>query len=197
MSGIDNSKSWREPALSQLIFAILLKHAKETRRPLSEIVENYPILLGPVPTDLRGKIRYFESAERLFGDLVTFHSGPSVFESKGNQRKLLILRYFSERDSATTLNVSSNLSMSLTNASERLRRYYEQSLLTRRPLGRRRRGRQTMVYKLTKAGRRRLAFLEKTVKFKRTETYESKRYRIHQLIMKKIVTDLRQQLASL
>ena len=108
----------------------------------------------------------------------------------------MVLRYFSERDRSTSLDVSSDLNLSLTNASERLRRYYKQGLLTRRAVDGRRRGRRTMVYKLTEAGRRRLAFLEKTVKFKRTETYESKRYRIHQLTMKKMVMDLRQQLAS-
>ena len=196
MSDMDKATSWRERAWGRLIFVILLRHAKETGRPLFEVAADYPILLGSVPTDLRGRIRYFEIAEELFEDLATFHSGPSVFESKGNQRKISILSYFSERDCATSLDVSSDLKVSLTNASERLRRYYKQGLLARRAVERRRRGRRTMVYKLTEAGRRRLTFLGKTVKFKRTETYESKRYRIRQLMMKKIVIDLRQQLAS-
>ena len=176
-------------------FVILGGYAKETGRPFSEVAREYAILLRPW-TDVKGRIIYLESFARLFGDLATSYKGPPVFESKGNQRKLLILRYFSARDRATSLNVSSDMNLSLTNASERLRRYYKQGLLTRRPLGRRRRGRQTMVYELTEAGRRRLSFLEKNVKFKRTETHESKKYRFYQLMMKKIVRDLRQQLAS-
>jgi DNA-binding MarR family transcriptional regulator len=165
-------------------------------RPFSEVEKEYPILLEPAPTDLEGRIRYFESSARLFGDLATFHSGPQVFESKGNQRKLLILRYFSERDCATSLDVSSDLKLSLTNASERLRRYYKQGLLARRALDGRRRGRRTMVYKLIETGRKRLTFLEKTVKFERTETYESKKYRSRQLMMEKIVRTLCQRQAS-
>ena len=143
-----------------------------------------------------GNIRYLDSLARLHGDLATSYSGPPVCESKGNQRKLLILRYFSGRDRATSLDVSSDLKLSLTNASEQLRRYYKQALLTRRALVRKRRGRRTMVYKLTEAGRRRLAFLEKTVKFKRTETHASRKYRSRQLMMEKVVGDLRQRLAS-
>jgi len=181
--------------MARSAFIILGEYAKMTGRPFSEVVAEYPILLEPVPTDVKGMIRYFESFERLFGDLATFHSGP-VFEGKGNQRKLLILRCFSERDGATSLDVSSDMNLSLTNASERLRRYYKQGLLTRIARDGRRRGRRTMVYRLTEAGRRRLAFLEKNVKFKRTETDASKRYRIYQLMMKKMVMDLRQQPAS-
>lgn len=115
-----------------------------------------------MPTDVNGRIRYFESSARLFEDLATFYSGPPVFESKRNQRKLLIFRYFSERDCATSLDVSSDLKLSLTNASERLRRYYKQGLLARRALDGRRPGRRTMVYNLTENGRKRLSFLEKT-----------------------------------
>lgn len=176
-------------------FAILLTYAKETGRPFPEVAVEYAILLRPW-TDMKGMIRYFEASARLFGERATFHSGPPVFESKGNQRKLLILRYFSERDCATSLDVSSDLNLSLSNASERLRRYYKQGLLNRRAMVRRRRGRRTMVYKLTETGRRRLAFLEKNVEFKRTETDKSKEYRVYQLIMEKIVRDLRQRPAS-
>ena len=146
---------------------------------------------------MEGNIRYLESLARLHGDLATCYNGPPVFESKGNQRKLLILRYFSERDCATSLDVSSDLEMSLTNASERLRRYYKQGLLTRRALVGRRRGRRTMVYRLTEAGQRRLTFLEKTVKFRRTETDASKKYRFRQSIVEMMVRTLRQRLASL
>ena len=178
------------------VLAILGRYAEITGRPFSEVAMEYAILLRPQPTDVDGNIRYLKSLARLLGDLATSYSGPSVFESKGNQRKLLILSYFSERDCATSLDVSSDLEMSLTNASERLRRYYKQDLLTRRAVERRRRGRRTMVYKLTEAGRRRLAYLQKTVKFKRTETDASKKYRIHQLMMEKEVMDLRKQLAS-
>ena len=174
---------------------ILLGYAKITGRPFSEVAVEYAILLRPMPTDVEGKIRYWESFARLFGDFATFCSGPLVFEGKGNQRKLLILRYFLERDCTTSLDVSSDLNLSLTNASERLRRYYKQGLLARRALGRRRRGRRTMVYRLTEAGRRRLAFLEKNVKFKRTETDESKRYRSRQSRVEKTVRTLRQRLA--
>jgi len=139
-------------------FGILMEYAKEAGRPFSEVAREYAVLLRPW-TDVNGKIRYFEDLVRLFGDLATFYSGPPMFESKGNQRKLLILRYFSERDCVTSLDVSLDLKLSLTNASERLRRYYKQGLLTRRALEKRRRGRRTMVYELNEAGRRRLAFL--------------------------------------
>jgi len=178
-------------------FALLQEYAKRIGRPFHEVAMKYTILLQPQPTDVDGNIRYLESLARLLGDLVTSYSGPLVFESKGNQRKLLILSYFSERDCATSLDVSSDLKVSLTNASERLRRYYKQGLLTRRVVERRRRGRRTMVYKLTEAGRRRLTLLEKTVKFKRTETYESKKYRSRQLMVENMVRALRQQLASI
>lgn len=178
------------------VLAILGRYAEITGRPFSEVAVEYAILLRPQPTDVDGNIRYLESLARLLGDLATSYSGPPVFESKGNQRKLLILRYFSERDCATSLDVSSDLILSLSNASERLRRYYKQGLLNRRALVRRRRGRRTMVYRLTEAGRRRLAFLEKNVKFKRTETDKSKRYRLRQLIVEKMVRTLRQRLAS-
>jgi DNA-binding MarR family transcriptional regulator len=177
-------------------FDLLQGYAEITGRPFSEVAREYPILLRPMLTDVEGMIRYDESIARLFGDLATFYSGPPVFEGEGNQRKLLILRYFSERDCAISLDVASDLNLSLTNASERLRRYYKQGLLTRRPLVRKRRGRRTMVYKLTEAGGRRLAFLEKTVKFKRTETHASRKYRSRQLMMEKMVGALRQRLAS-
>jgi DNA-binding MarR family transcriptional regulator len=177
-------------------FAFLLGYAVVTGRPFSDVVREYPILLRPMPTDVKGRIRYFESVARLFGDLATFYSGPPVFEGEGNQRKLLILRYFSERDCATSPDVASDLNLSLTNASERLRRYYKQGLFTRRALDGRRRGRRTMVYKLTEAGGRRLAFLEKTVKFKRTETDKSRKFRSRQLMTENDVEVLRQSLAS-
>jgi DNA-binding PadR family transcriptional regulator len=149
------------------------------------------------PTSAKDMIRYCENLARLFGDLAIFYSGPPVFEGKGNQRKFLILRYFSEKDSATSFDVSSDLKMSLTNASERLRRYCKQRLLNRRSLERRKRGRPTKIYKLTEAGQRRLAFLKENVKFRKAETYDSKRCRIRQLMMKKIVIDLSRRLASL
>jgi len=170
-------------------------YAKLTGKTFSKVAIEYAILLRPW-TNVEGKIRYYESLTRLLGDTATFYSGPPVFESKGNQRKLLILRYFSEKDCATSLDVSSDLNLSLTNTSERLRRYYKQGLLTRRALVRRRRGRRTMVYRLTEAGRRRLAFLKKTVLFRRAETDESKKYRSRQLLMEMMVKALRQRLAS-
>jgi DNA-binding MarR family transcriptional regulator len=176
--------------------ALLLGYARIKRRPFSEVAREYVILLQPTPTDVEGMIRYLESLARLQGDLATFYSGPPVFEGKGNQRKLLILRYFSERECATSLDVPSHMNLSLTNTSERLRRYYKQGLLTRIALVRRKRGRRTMVYKLTDAGRRRLAFLEKNVKFKRAETDASKKYRSRQLTVEKIERILHQQLAS-
>ena len=174
---------------------ILTSYADMTGRPFDEIALEYAILLRP-PTDARDMIRYFESLARLMGELATFYSGPPVFESKGDQRKLLILKYFSERDYAKSHDISSDLEMSLTNASERLRRYYKQGLLTRRALEGRARGRRTMVYKLTEAGRRRLTFLEKNVKFKRTETNKSKIHRSRQRMMEYFAHMLRQQLAS-
>jgi len=72
----------------QLIPTILLRHAKMMWRSSSEVLKEYPILLEPIPTDLEGRIRYFESSARLFGDLATFYSGPPVFESKRTRRKL-------------------------------------------------------------------------------------------------------------
>jgi DNA-binding MarR family transcriptional regulator len=190
MSGIDE-----DVPMALSVSIILMEYAKMTDRPFSEVVAQYPILLGPEPTDLMGKIRYYESVERLFGDLATFYSEP-VFEGKENQRKLLIFRYFSKRDCATSFNVSSDMKLSLTNASERLRRYYKQGLLTREALVRKRRGRRIMVYRLTEAGLKRLAFLEKNVRFEKAETDLSKKYRIRQSGMKNIVMALRLRLAS-
>ena len=174
-------------------FALLLAYAKRMGRPFPEVAMENAVLLRPW-TDVKSMIRYFESFARLFGDLATSYSGPPVFESKGNQRKLLVLRYFSERDCATSLEVSSDLEMSLTNASERLRRYYKQGLLTRTALVGMGRGRRTMVYELTEVGRGRLAFLEKTVKFRKAETYWSKKYRSRQLRFERIVGALRLRL---
>jgi hypothetical protein len=56
------------------------EYARMMDRPFSEVVAEHLILLGPVPTDLRERIRYFESVERLLGDLAAFYSEP-VFES--------------------------------------------------------------------------------------------------------------------
>lgn len=106
-----------------------------------------------------------------------------MFESKGNQRKLLILRYFSKKGSATSLDVSSDLNMSLTNASERLRRYDKQDLLTVIGLKKGKLGRPTKVYQITETGQRSPAFLEDNVKFRRTETDTSKKYRSFQRVM--------------
>jgi hypothetical protein len=52
-----------------------------------------------------------------------------------------------------------------------------------------------MVYKLTEAGQRRPAFLEKNVKFKRAETEASKKYRSYQKTVEMMVRALLQQLA--
>ena len=179
----------------RVVFALLRDYAKRSGRPFPEVALEYAVLLRP-PTDAKDRIRYCESYARLMGELATFYSGPPVFESKGNQRKLLILRYFSKRDYATSFDVSSDLELSLTNASERLKRYYKQGLLARRALEKRRRGRRTLVYKLTQAGLRRLAFLEKNVKFKRTETMTSKMCRFYRVAMEEQAHKLRQQLAS-
>jgi DNA-binding MarR family transcriptional regulator len=121
-------------------FALLFAYAGKTGRPFPEVASEYAVLLRPQPTDVDGNIKYLESLARLLGDLATSYGGSSLFESKGNQRKLLILSYFSEKDCATSFDVSSDLKMSLTNASERLRRYYKQGLLTREAVERRRRG---------------------------------------------------------
>ena len=183
-------------SMARMALVLLLAYSKRMGRPFPEVAMEYAILLRPQPTDLDGNIKYLESLARLLGDLATSYSGPSVFESKGNQRKLLILSYFSEKDCATSLDVSSDLEMTLTNASERLRRYYKQDLLTRRAVERAKRGRRTMVYRLTETGRKRLAFLQKNVKFRRTETCASKKYRSRQLKVEKMVRTLSQQLAS-
>jgi hypothetical protein len=53
-----------------------------------------------------------------------------------------------------------------------------------------------MVYKLTEAGRRRLAFLERTVRFRRAETDESRKYQSRQLMVEKMVRALRLRSAS-
>lgn len=182
--------------MARSALAVLLRYTKMTGRPFSDVAREYLILLRPMPTDVKGRIRYVESLAMLCGDLATFYSGPPVFEDEGNQRKLSVLRYFSQRGFATSFDVASNLNLSLTKASERLRRYYKQGLLARRAVERRRRGRRTMVYKLTEAGRRRLTFLRKTVKSERTETYESRKYRSRQLMMEKVVGNLRKSLAS-
>jgi DNA-binding transcriptional ArsR family regulator len=174
---------------------LLLLYAEKTSRPFSEVAREYAILLRPTPTDLDGMIGYFESLARLQGDLATAYSGPPVSEGKENQTKLLILRYLSMRDCATSLDVSSNIHLSRTNSSERLKRYYKQGLLTRRALVTRRRGRRTMVYKLTEARQGRLVFLRKNVKFKRAETDASKKHRSYQKKVEMIVRVLRQRLA--
>jgi predicted transcriptional regulator len=178
------------------IYTLLSGYAQKTSRPFSEVAREYAILLRPKPTDVEGRIRYLESLARLYENLAAVCSGPPMFEGKGNQRKLLILRYFSERDCATTLDVSSDANLSLTNASERLRRYYKQGLLARGALVKRRRGRRTMVYKLTEVGLRRLAFLEKNVQFKRAETDASKAYRFYRRTVEMKVRALRQWGAS-
>lgn len=172
-------------------FEFLRACAEVMGRPPINVVAEYAILLRPMPTDVEGKIRYCDSGARLMGDLATAYAGPPVFEGKGNQRKLLILHYFSKRIHATSLDVSRDLEMSLTNASERLRRYCKQGLLTRRALDGRKRGRPTMVYEFTEAGQRRLAFLKENVRFRRAETYASKKYRLRQRIMELMVKRLR------
>jgi DNA-binding MarR family transcriptional regulator len=177
-------------------FALLKAYAEKAGRTFPEVASEYAVLLQPQPNDVDGSIRYLESLARLLGDLATSYGGSSLFESKGNQRKLLILRCSSKRDCATSFDVSSDLKMSLTNASERLRRYYKQGLLTREAVERRRRGRRTMVYKLTEAGRRRLAFLERTVRFRRAETDESRKCQSRQLMVEKMVRALRLRSAS-
>jgi DNA-binding MarR family transcriptional regulator len=188
----------RAEAISTVRSALVLlrAYAKDVGRPFREVALEYAVLLRPQPTDVEGNITYLECLSRLLGDLAASCGGSSVFESKGNQRKLLILSYFSERDYATSFDVSSDLKMSSVNASERLRRYYEQGLLARKAVQSNRRGRRTMAYKLTEAGRRRLAFLEKTVKFRKAETNESKKYRSRQLMVEMMVKALRQHLAS-
>jgi NRPS condensation-like uncharacterized protein len=78
------------------IYTLLSEYAEKTGRPFLEVAQEYAILLRPrpAPTDADGGIRYFESLERLYGDLATAYSGPPVSEAKGNRTKLLILRYF-------------------------------------------------------------------------------------------------------
>lgn len=174
-------------------YELLHACAQKMGRPFIAVVAEYAIVLRPEPTDVEGKIRYFETAARLMGDLATSYEGPPVFESKGNQRKLLTLRYFSKKSSATTLDLSSDLNMSLTNASQRLKRYYEQGLLTRTTLRKGKPGRPTKIYRLTETGLKRLAFLEKNVKFKRIETEASKRFRLYQRIVELAVRRLRAQ----
>lgn len=173
-----------------------MAYAERTGKPFPTVATNYAILLYPMPNDVKGRIRYLESATRLFGDLATFYKGPLLFESNPNQRKILVLEYFSKRNRATSFDVSSSLDMSLTNASDLLRRYYKQGLLTRTVAEEKKRGRRTMVYKLTEAGQERLSFLYKTVNFKRTETDKSIKYRLYQLKMEMTARKLRQGLTS-
>lgn len=179
-------------------FYLLKKYAKMAGRPFPEVALEYLVLLYPQPTetDIVGNIRYLECLSKLYRNLAFYEESP-VFESKENQRKLLILSYFSKRDCAKSSDLSSDLKMPLTNASERLRRYYKQGLLSREAVESKRRGRRIMVYMLTEAGRRRLAFLEKTVKFRRAETDRSKRYRSHQLEAEMTLKALRRRLGSL
>jgi DNA-binding MarR family transcriptional regulator len=165
-------------------FGLVQAYAAVTERSFAEVALEYAFLLRPMPSNREGKIRYLETLSKILGDLATHYESP-LFESRGNQRKLLILSYFLERGYATSFDVSSGLKMSLTNVSERLRRYYKQGLLTRKPVERKRRGRRTMAYELTKDGRRRLALLIRTVKFRGAETNESKKYRSRQLIVEK------------
>jgi hypothetical protein len=53
-----------------------------------------------------------------------------------------------------------------------------------------------MVYDLTKTGQSRLALLKKTVRFRRDETNESKKYRSYQLMVEKMMEAVRQRSAS-
>jgi DNA-binding PadR family transcriptional regulator len=178
------------------VFGFLLRYARVTGKPFLEVSLEYPVLLRPPPTDKEGQIIYLKSLARLCGELATCYEGPPVFESKGDQRKVLILAYFSEKGHAKAFDVSKDLKISLTNASERLRRCHKQGLLTRKAVETGRRGRRTMVYALTEAGRSRLAFLAKTVKFRRDETNDSKELRQAQLKAERKAEELRQRLAS-
>ena len=101
---------------------LLRRYSEVTGSPFFEVVREYAVLLRPPPADLGGCLRYCGSLARLFGVLAKACEGGPVFEGKRNQKKLLVLRYFSERGSATSFEVSLDLKMSLTNASERLRR---------------------------------------------------------------------------
>lgn len=169
----------------------LEEYARISGKSNLEVKSEYIILLRPFPTSVQGCIRYLESYSRLLGEMAACYDGSPMFESKRDQRKLLVLRYFSTRDGTTSVGMSPDLNLRLTNASERLRRYYKQGLLSRKPVKTGKRGRQTMVYVLTDAGRRRLAFLEKNVKFRKAETDQSKKYRSNQLNIEKRLSDLR------
>lgn len=171
----------RSDSMVRSAFIILTGYARLARKPFPEVAAKYAVLLSePAPSDVEGRIRYLEGIHRLFGEMAEFFRGPPVFESKGNQRKLLILDYISRKGSVTSFDVSRDLEMSLTNASERLRRYYKQDLLSRRALMGGGRGRPTMVYTITWTGKKRLAFLKKTVRFRRPETERSELYSVYQ-----------------
>ena len=161
-----------------------------SKRPLPEFVKRYPILFGPEPADREGKIRYFTALRDLFKEGEMCFAGDLVYEAKANQRKFLILRYFSKVDSATSVGVSSRLDMSVSNASWRLKLYCKDYLLTRTPLVEERPGRRTMVYKLTEKGRKRLDYLSKNVDFKREETITSKPWRLGALRLDKFLNQL-------
>lgn len=177
---------------------ILQEYVRMSGKSYREVELEYIILLRPQPTSVQGCIEYMESYSRLLGEMAACCDGSPMFESKRDQRKLLVLRYSSKRDGTTSVGMSSDLNLPLTNASERLRRYYKQGLLSRKAVKTGKRGRRTMVYALTEAGRRRLAFLEKNVKIKKAETDRSKNYRSNQLKVEKMlnVLRLRAQLAK-
>ena len=161
-----------------------------TKQPLSEFVKRYPVLFGPAPTGREGKIRYLTALRDLFKEGELCFAGDVVYEAKANQRKFLILRYVSKVDSATSVDVSSRLDMSVSNASWRLKLYCKDYLLTRTPLVEERPGRRTMVYRITEKGRKRLGYLSKTVDFKREETTTSRIWRLEALRLDKVLNQL-------
>lgn len=160
------------------------------KKPLVEFVERYPILFGPVPTDREGEIKYSAAVRDLFKEGEIICAGALVYEAKPNQRKFLILRYFSKVNSGTSKDVSSSMNITVSNASRRLKLYYLQGLFNRSVLVDERRGRPTMVYKLTEKGRKRLDYLSKNVYFRREETMLSRVCHLGGLRWDKVVKEL-------
>lgn len=173
----------------------LKRYAELTGQSESQVMLKYPYLIMPEPTnDLVNEIAYWVQYQDVCRKLEYLTGGEFVCEGKPNQRKLLILDYFSKVDSATSLDVKERFNISLANATRRLRLYNKQCLLDRERLREKRRGRPTFVYNLNETGKKRLAYLYKTISLPRKATEISEKYRICHWGMQRIIDNLKKKL---
>lgn len=174
----------------------LKRYAELTGQSESRVMLQYPYLTMPQPTnDLMNEIAYWVQYQDICRKLEYLTGGEFICEGKPNQRKLLTLEYFSKVDSASSIDIKEKFNISLANATRRLRLYAkQQGLLDREQLREKRRGRPTFVYKLNETGKKRLAYLYKTISLPRKATEISEKYRICHWGMERIIYDLKKKL---